>query len=118
MLLLYHCAVSPSNKTIEALLQSENVEKDEDITCEGKDGELLHLDPEDPRVLPLPSGHVDLQRIPGEQRHRWPRHDAARGGAFPAPHSKRGVHKLTTRAALPCFHLRAAQMLLSLRPRQ
>ena len=50
MLLLYHCAVSPSNKTIEALLQSETVEKDEDITCEGKDGELLHLDPEDARI--------------------------------------------------------------------
>ena len=49
MVILHHCAVTPSNESIEALLRSEEVEKAEDITCEDPDGKVLHLDPGDER---------------------------------------------------------------------
>ena len=50
MVILHHCVVSPSNESIAALLRSEKVEKNEDITCEDPDGKLLHLNPGDERI--------------------------------------------------------------------
>ena len=48
--IVHNLTVSSSNTDIQDLLEKEKVEKDEDITCEDKDGKLLQLGREDERI--------------------------------------------------------------------